>query len=130
MSTITRKYTDLDLSFSAHPITGDILKKKDDAAIIGSVWNLLQTSFYERLFQPQIGSNLRRLLFEPVDELTSISIVDDIKLTIKNFEPRVDLVAINATPDYDNQGYNVSLTFFIINDQEPITINILLERIR
>lgn len=130
MSIERRQYTDLDLNFSAHPVTGDIVKNKNINAIIGSVRNLLYTNFYERPFQPQIGSNLRRLLFEPIDSFTTNSIATDIRNTITNYEPRVSLEAIDVVPDYDNNGYNVSLTFFVQNDPEPIQVNFYLERVR
>lgn len=130
MSFSTRKYTDLDLSFTAHPITGDIPKLKDLDAIIGSLRNLFATGHYSRLFNPQIGSNMRRLLFEPIDELTSVSIKDDIKYTVTNYEPRVRLEQVEVTPDHENNRYDVSLSFFLVNDPEPITISFFLERVR
>lgn len=130
MSVKTRQYTDLDLAFKAHPVTGDIVKNKDINAIIGSLKNLLYTNFYERPFQPQIGSNLRRLLFDPIDSFTTNSISTDIRNTIKNYEPRVAVEALEVTPDYENNGYYVTLTFFIQNDPEPIQINFYLERVR
>jgi len=130
MSVKKRQYTDLDLAFKAHPVTGDIVKTKDINAIIGAVKNLIYTNFYERPFQPQIGSNLRRLLFDPIDSFTTNSIATDLRNTITNYEPRVQIEAIDVSPDYENNGYNVSLTFFIQNDPEPIQINFYLERVR
>jgi hypothetical protein len=125
-----RTYKDLDLNFTAHPVTGDVTKNKDINAIIGSVRNLLYTNFYERPFQPQIGSNLRRLLFEPIDAFTTNAIADDIRNTIKNYEPRVSIEAIEVEPDYDRNSYLVSLTFFIQNDPEPINVSFYLQRVR
>lgn len=130
MTVERRQYTDLDLTFSAHPVTGDIIKNKNINAIIGSMKNLLYTNFYERPFQPQIGSNIRRLLFEPIDPFTTNSIATDIRSTISNYEPRVSIEAIDVTPDYDMNAYYVSLTFFLTNDPEPIQINFYLERVR
>lgn len=126
----SRQYTDIDLDFRAHPITGDVLRKVGDAAIIQSIKNLLSTSKYEKLFQPRIYSNLRDHLFEPIDNITSSAIQNEIRSTINNFEPRADVVEVNATPDYDNNGYSVSVTFFIVNQTTPITIEIFLERLR
>lgn len=130
MSTISRTYTDLDLNFTAHPVTGDIAKRKGVAAIIGSLRNLLLTSHYERLFQPQIGSNLNKILFEPIDNLSSVTLADEIRLTVSNYEPRVSLQAVDVVPDFDGQKYDVTLTFFMINNPEPITISLFLERVR
>lgn len=130
MSVKKRQYTDLDLNFSAHPITKDIVKTKDIGAIIASVKNLIYTNFYERPFQPQIGSNLRRLLFEPIDIFTTNAISDDIRKVILNYEPRVMVDSMDVEPDYDRNGYNVSIVFFIQNDPEPIEVNFYLERVR
>lgn len=130
MSRTQRAYKDIDLNFTAHPITGDVAKKVGDDAIIQSMRNLLQTSKYERLMQPDIYSNLRNQLFEPIDNITSSAIGNSIRNVIDKYEPRVNLVEVNVTPDYDYQGYNVSLTFFIVNQTNPITVELFLERIR
>lgn len=130
MAQITRKYTDLDLNLTPHPITGDITKLKDERAIIGSLKNLMFTNFYERLFKPSIGSNIKRMLFEPLDGSTAYSLKQAIELTVENYEPRVKLVDTKVTADYDNNGYNVTMTFYIQNSAEPITIRAFLERVR
>ncbi len=130
MSVQKRQYTDLDLTFSAHPVTGDIVKSKNINAIIGSVKNLIYTNFYEKPFRPQIGSNLRRLLFEPIDVFTTNSIAEDIRRVISSYEPRVEVEAIDVDPDYDGNSYNISVVFFIQNDPEPVEINFYLERVR
>ena len=125
-----RVFKDIDLDFQVHPVTGDVGKKIGDAAIIASIKNLLQTSKYERLFQPRIHSRLKAHLFEPLDNITSAAIEAEIRTTIGLHEPRVDLTQVTATPDYDAQGYNVSLSFFISNRAAPVSITLFLERIR
>lgn len=130
MSLSTRIFTDLDLDFTAHPVTGDIVKVKDTAAIISSMSNLLQLGHYEKPFNPSMGSNLRRLLFEPMTSLTASELRTEIKTTIDKYEPRVKLEGIEVTPDEDNNQYNVTITFFLVNRAEPITINLFLERVR
>jgi len=130
MSRNTRTYTDFDIEFTAHPVTGDIVKKTGDAAVIQSISNLLQTGRYERLMQPRLHSKLREHLFEPIDGITASAISAEIKTTIGKHEPRVDLQQVLVVPDYDGNGYNVSLTFFIVNRSEPIELNLFLERIR
>lgn len=130
MSQGNRQYRDIDLNFGAHPITGDVARKVGDAAIIQSIKNLLSLSKYEKLFQPRIYSNLRDHLFEPIDNITSSAIENEIRSTINNFEPRAEVIEVNATPDYDNNGYSVSLSFFIVNQTTPITIELFLARIR
>ena len=125
-----RLYKDIDLHFTAHPVTGDIAKKIGEAAIIQSIYNLLSFNMYEKLFQPRIYSNLRAHLFEPVDNITSSAIGNEIRNVISNYEPRVALTEVNVTPEYDMNGYTVSITFFIVNATDPITVEFFLERVR
>ena len=125
-----RTFRDLDLNFTIHPIRKDINTHKNEYAIINSVKNLVLTNHYERPFQPQIGSNIRRLLFENVDSVTASQIEREIVETISNFEPRVQVSKVTAAADPDNNGYKVTLEFFVINNANPITINFFLERIR
>lgn len=130
MSLATRVYTDLDLDFAAHPVTGDIVKKKGTAAISTSMKNLLLTNFYERLFQPSIGSNLNRLLFENMDNIIAGQLKTEIENVIRNYEPRVSIHAVTVKPDFDYQRYDVSVVFFIVNQTDPIQVNLFLERVR
>ena len=126
----TRSFKDLDLNFTIHPIRKDINTHKNEYAIINSVKNLVLTNHYERPFQPEIGSNIRRLLFENVDTVTAAQIEREITETVENFEPRVRVSKVTAAADPDNNGYKVTLEFFVINNANPITINFFLERIR
>ena len=125
-----RTFRDLDLNFTIHPIRKDINTHKNEYAIINSVKNLVLTNHYERPFQPEIGSNIRRLLFENVDAITAAQIEREITETVENFEPRVQVSKVTASADPDNNGYKVTLEFFVINNANPITINFFLERIR
>jgi len=130
MPLISNLYSDIDLNFMKHPVTGDIMKKKDVAAISASLYNIFNTSRYERPFNPDLGGNLRQALFEPVDSSSAVLIKDLITIAIQNFEPRVELVDLNIEPNIDENGYKVFLTFFVTNIPDPITINLFLERVR
>jgi phage baseplate assembly protein W len=125
-----RTFRDLDLNFTIHPIRKDINTHKNEYAIINSVKNLVLTNHYERPFQPEIGSNIRRLLFENVDAVTSSQIEREIVETISNFEPRVQVSKVTVVASPDENGFKVNLEFFVINNANPITINFFLERIR
>jgi phage baseplate assembly protein W len=129
-SIINRKYSDLDLNFNIHPVKKDINIWIDEQAVIHSVRNLLVTNHYERPFQPDLGSNIRRLLFEPLDNITASNLDREIRQTIKNFEPRVKVLALDITPNEEQNAFGVYLQFDIINRTEPITIRFLLQRIR
>ena len=134
MATVTTQiipiYSDLDLNFVIHPVKKDINILTSEMAVINSIKNLILTNHYERPFQPQIGSNVRRMLFENMDNITATTIENEIKQTIANFEPRASVSKIYVIADYENNGFKVVLNFFVINRTTPITINFFLERIR
>lgn len=126
----TRKYKDLDLAFTEHPVTKDINKHVDYLAVVNSVKNLLSLNHYEKPFHPEIGSNIRALLFENLDNITAITLQREIQETLRNFEPRVDLKEVKVIPDFRENGFSVTITFYIINRTEPVTIDFFLERVR
>jgi phage baseplate assembly protein W len=88
------------------------------------------TQHYEIPFQPEIGSNIQKLLFEPLDSVTASLLDREIRQVIKNFEPRASVDVVKVLPDYDKNGFTVTLQFYIINRTEPISIQFLLERVR
>ena len=126
----TRNFRDLDLNFAIHPITKDVNIYKAEYAVINSVKNLILTNHFEKPFQPEIGSNIRRLLFENVDSIIAAQIEREIEETITNFEPRVQISSVIAIHAPEENGYKIRLEFFVINNPDPITINFFLERIR
>jgi len=134
MATVTiptdRTFRDLDLNFQIHPIRKDINVHKNEFAIINSIKNLILTNHYEKPFQPEIGSNIRRLLFENVDAFTAAQIQREIEETINNFEPRAQVSRVTAVASPDENRYNIELEFFVINSANPVTINFFLERVR
>ena len=129
---ISRKndYSDLDLDFMPHPTTKDVMKKTGVDAIKRSVRNLLLTNFYDRPFQSYIGSNALKLLFDNATPVTTNFLTNAIRETLINFEPRIRIDRLDVKFDYDNNGYNVSLYFVILNRNEPASITLFLERIR
>ena len=127
---ISREYRDLDLSFKVHPIKKDINKHIGEYAVINSIKNLMLLGHYEKPFRPDIGSNLRRLLFEPMDNVTSATLEREIETVVGNFEPRVSISKIQLIPDFDNNGYSINLEFYIVYRTDPVTIKFFLERAR
>lgn len=127
---ITRKYSDLDLRFTIHPVKKDINKHVDEMAVINSVKNLVLLNHYEKPFHPEIGSNVRRLLFENMDVVTASSLQREIQQTIENFEPRARVINVFVRPDFDRNAFAVKLEFTILNRTEPIVVNFFLERLR
>jgi phage baseplate assembly protein W len=126
----TREYKDLDLNFLVHPIRKDINKLTNEMAIINSIKNIILTSHYEKPFQPDFGSNVRKLLFENLDIITASALEREIEQTISNFETRVRVVSVRAIPDFNNNGFSVQMEFYIINQTSPVSISFLLERLR
>ena len=125
-----RTFRDLDLNFTIHPVKKDINTHKNEYAVINSIKNLVLTNHYERPFQPELGSNIRRLLFEQIESVTAAQIEREVSEVIGNFEPRAKVSRVEAIPAPDENGYKLYLEFFIINNPAPITINFFLERIR
>ena len=134
MATVTinsaRTFRDLDLSFTIHPVKKDINTHVNEYAIINSVKNLILTNHYERPFRPELGSNIRKMLFEQVDSITAAQLEREIRDVIGNFEPRAQVSKVTATPKPDDNAYDIKLEFFIVNSTSPITITFFLERIR
>ena len=126
----SRTFRDLDLNFNIHPVKKDINTFSNEYAVINSIKNLVLTNHYERPFQPELGSNLRRLLFENVDSVIAASIENEITEVINNFEPRAQVSKVTAVPSPDENRYNIELEFFVINSPNPVTISFFLERIR
>jgi phage baseplate assembly protein W len=129
---ISRKpdYSDLDLDFLPHPTTKDVMKKTGVEAIKRSVRNLLLTNFYDRPFRSGIGSNALKLLFDNVTPITANFLNNAIRETLVNFEPRINIQQLEVNFDPDNNGFNVKLYFVIVNRNEPVIVNLFLERIR
>lgn len=123
-------YSDLDLTFLPTPATGDVALRYNEQAVIRSVRNLLSTNPGERLFQPDVGSGLNQLLFEPVTPITATLIQNEVIRTITNYEPRVTINTLLVTAQPDNNQFNVSLSFFVGNQTTPTAINIILQRTR
>jgi phage baseplate assembly protein W len=125
-------FKDLNITFKSHPVTGDLTIKKDEADIKQSVANLLLTIKGERLFNSNIGSNLNKILFEPLDAATVTTVQKEIVSLIETYERRVDINEITTTIDYDNDGYNVELILDIVgrDDDPPVEVQFFLERSR
>lgn len=130
MARNTRTFSDLDINFLANPVTGDIARKYDEAAIKQSVKNLVLTNHYERLFHPEIGSQITALLFEPFSPLMKFTMERAIINTINNYEPRVQLISVEVNLNEDNHTVYVSIVFRIINTERPLVVDITLKRTR
>jgi phage baseplate assembly protein W len=116
---ISRSFKDISLSFDPHPVTGDLPILVNERAIIRSIRNLVQTIPTERFFNLELGSDVRRSLFEFVDFGTASIVEDQILNTISNFEPRVDNVQVTVNPRSDLNEFEVTVSFNIIGQEIP-----------
>ena len=98
----SRKFSDIDLNFTRNTITSDIIKVEDVIAVKRSVKNLVQTNFYERPFQPELGCGVRELLFENFTPMTKVFLEKKIQEVLLNYEPRIDLQSVKVDDDQDN----------------------------
>ena len=130
LSTHTRGWADLDLDFTAHPVTKDIVRKTNVEAVKRSVRNLILTNRYERPFHPEIDGGVTRHLFGLSTAHTKHDIAMAIETCLKNYEPRVILNDVSVTGDLDKNGFHVSIFFRVINSPEPIEVGLFLERVR
>lgn len=128
--TPVRLYKDIDLDFKLNPVTHDIGLKTDVQAVKQSLKNLFMTQRGEKKFQPNYGSGIRALLFEPVDYLTGSIIEKEIEFMIKNYEPRVKVQGIVVSASTDTHEYDIRLDFFVVGVKEPQVYTTTLERLR
>ena len=127
----SRVYRDLNLNFSANPVTGDVTTVTDVIAVKRSVRNLLLTNHYDRPFHPEIGSNVPALLFENVGPITGNQLQRAIEEMIGNFEPRARVTAVECSPVAESNSYNVVINFYVENlPAELQTFQTLLEAVR
>jgi phage baseplate assembly protein W len=126
----TRIYKDLDLDFGRNVVTNDVNKLEDAEAVKRSVRNLINTSHYERPFHPELGSNVRAMLFEPMTPLIALNLQRKVQEVLVNFEPRARLVQIVAQPDIDRNRYGLQISFYVIGVPQIQVVESYLERLR
>ena len=127
----TLSFKDININFKKHPVTGDLVVSKDASAIKQAIVNLLLTNKGERPFNPDYGSNIRSYLFEPLDYATAGQVSSSIQNTLTEFEPRITVISIDTSPNYDQNGFEVELTYEIVgSDDPPIAVELFLSRTR
>ena len=116
---LSKGFLDLSASFQTNPLSNDLISLKNESAIARSVRNLVLTIQGERPFQPVLGTGVCRVLFENMDKLTASAIRSEVRTTIENYEPRVEINEIIVEPDYEGNAMNVTLQYFIIGIDAP-----------
>ena len=123
-------FKDLNLDFQQNTATKDIQKITDVESVKRSVRNLINTNHYEKPFHPEIGSNLRAMLFELMTPQMNHVITKQIENLINNYEPRCRLVQVHTQPEFDRNGYAVQISFYVQNYPNPVVVESFLERLR
>ena len=116
---LSRGFKDLSASFQTNPLSNDLIALKNESSIARSVRNLVLTIQGERPFQPTLGSGVNRLLFDNMDKLTASAIRSELRTTIENYEPRVEINEILVEPDFEGNAMHVTLQYFIIGIDVP-----------
>jgi phage baseplate assembly protein W len=123
-------FSDFLMDFNVERVGKDLVRNTNEEAIKSSIFNLLMTNRGDRLFDSTIGSDIRSLLFENFSSSTEEVLIDLIKTTISNYEPRAKVDEVYVTGQDENNSLTATIVFHIINKQEPITLEIVLNRIR
>ena len=116
---VSKSFKDLSMSFKFNPLSGDLITLKNENAIARAVRNIVLTTPGEKFFDPDFGSSISEILFENVDDITAVSIKDEIKSSLNNYEPRVELIDVNVDPNFDENQFDVTISYRIVGIDIP-----------
>jgi phage baseplate assembly protein W len=129
-STQTLAYSDLDLTLMAHPLTGDLMPKKNIEAVRRSLKTLCSMDYFDIPFDPYSGPSLKALLFEPSSRMTAVAIQTRLEFSIKKYEPRAVLQDLKVEPSADGLGYNIQITFLVKSTSQVDNFTFFVSRVR
>ena len=116
---VSQGFKDISMTFQSNPLNDDLIAIKNEHAIARSVRNIVFTTPGEKFFNQSFGSRITESLFENIDEITATIIVDEIRQSIDNYEPRVEVDDVRAFPNYDNNSFDVTITYDVIGSEIP-----------
>ena len=116
---VSQGFKDLSMTYQANPLNDDLIALKNANAIARSVRNIVFTLPGEKFFNPNFGSRITESLFENIDEISASIIIDEIRESIDNYEPRVELIDVKAFPNYENNAFDVNIVYEIIGIEIP-----------
>tara|TARA_R100000315_G_C5080405_1_gene46585 strand:+ start:27 stop:428 length:402 start_codon:yes stop_codon:yes gene_type:complete len=116
---VTQQFKDISMSFQSNPLTNDLIALKNASAIARSIRNIVFTQPGEKFFNPNFGSRISESLFDNIDNTSADVIRDQIRSSIRNFEPRVNLLRVVVAPNFDENEMNVKITYEIIGIDVP-----------
>ena len=118
---VSKGFKDVSMSFKYNPLSGDLITLSNENAIARAVRNIVLTTPGEKFFDPDFGSSISEILFENVDDITAVSIQDEIKSCLGNYEPRVELIDVFVDPNFDENQFDVKITYRIVGVDIPPT---------
>ena len=128
---VSQGFKDLSMSFQSNPLNRDLIGLKNENAIARSIRNIVFTVPGEKFFNEDFGSEISQSLFENVDDLSAITIRDQIRQSINNYEPRVDLIDVETFPNFDNNSFDVKITYEVVGaDIPPQELQFVLQQTR
>ena len=116
---VSQNFKDISMTFQSNPLNDDLIAVKNENAIARSIRNIVFTTPGEKFFNQSFGSRITESLFENIDEITATIIVDEIRQSIDNYEPRVEVDDVKAFPDYENNSFDVTITYDVIGSEIP-----------
>lgn len=128
---VSKSFRDISMSFQVSPLTYDLIALRNENAIARSIRNLVLTNRGERFFNNDLGSRVNAILFESLDEISASAVKDEIESTINLFEPRVNLISVDVSPNYDINELGVTIRYFIVGiDAQPQQLSFALQPTR
>ena len=116
---VSQGFKDISMTFQSNPLNDDLIAIKNENAIARSIRNIVFTTPGEKFFNESFGSRITESLFENIDDITATVIVDEIRESINNYEPRVEVDDVKAFPDYENNSFDVIITYDVIGSEIP-----------
>ena len=116
---VSQSFKDISMTFQSNPLNSDLIAIKKENAIARSLRNIVFTTPGEKFFNQSFGSRITESLFENIDEITATIIVDEIRQSIDNYEPRVEVDDVRAFPNYENNSFDVTITYDVIGSEIP-----------
>ena len=116
---VKQGYKDVSMSFKSNPLNDDLIGLKNESAIARSIRNIVFTLPGEKFFESDFGSEVSASLFENVDEVSAVTIREEIEYSINQYEPRVNLISVDSIPNFDNNEFNVLITYEILGADIP-----------
>ena len=116
---VSQGFKDISMTFQSNPLNDDLIAIKNESAIARSLRNIVFTLPGEKFFNQSFGSRITESLFENIDDITATIIVDEIRQSIDNYEPRVEVDDVKAFPNFENNSFDVTITYDVIGSEIP-----------